>query len=160
MWETWVQSLGWEDPLEKEMATHSSTLAWKIPWTEEPGRLQSMGSQRVWHDWVTSLSFFFFLLQMSRWRPSGPSGKFQLTGVSDPKDWDQLHLWLKVPQMGHFLMTSTSHSVTSNGLSWPLQPEWTCLGPQSYPGLVTFLQSPRASSPPSLPPSPPCSGSV
>ena len=47
MWETWVQSLGWEDPLEKEMATHSSTLAWKIPWTEEPGSLQSMGSQRV-----------------------------------------------------------------------------------------------------------------
>ena len=50
MWETWVQSLGWEDPLEKEMATHSSTLAWKIPWTEERGRLQSMGSQRVRHD--------------------------------------------------------------------------------------------------------------
>ena len=47
MWETWVQSLGREDPLEKEMATHSSTLAWKIPWVEEPGRLQSMGSQRV-----------------------------------------------------------------------------------------------------------------
>ena len=45
MWEAWVQSLGWKDPLEKEMATHSSTLAWKIPWTEEPGRLQSMGSQ-------------------------------------------------------------------------------------------------------------------
>ena len=45
-----VQSLGWEDALEKEMATHSSTLAWKIPWTEEPGRLQSMGSQRVGHD--------------------------------------------------------------------------------------------------------------
>ena len=50
VWETWVQSLGWEDPLEKEMATHSSTLAWKIPWIEEPGRLQSMGSQRVRHD--------------------------------------------------------------------------------------------------------------
>ena len=45
-----VQSLGWEDPLEKEMATHSSNLAWKIPWTEEPGGLQSMGSQRVGHD--------------------------------------------------------------------------------------------------------------
>ena len=44
--ETWVQSLGWEDPLEKEMATHSSILAWRIPWTEDPGRLQSMGSQR------------------------------------------------------------------------------------------------------------------
>ena len=50
MWETWVQSLRWEDPLEKEMATHSITLAWKIPWMEEPGRLQSMGSQRVGHD--------------------------------------------------------------------------------------------------------------
>ena len=48
--ETQVQSLGWEDPLEKDMATHSSTLAWKIPWMEEPGRLQSMGSQRVRHD--------------------------------------------------------------------------------------------------------------
>jgi len=47
MWETWVQSLGWEDPLGKEMATLSSTLTWKIPWTEEPGRLQSMGSQRA-----------------------------------------------------------------------------------------------------------------
>ena len=50
MRETQVQSLGWEDPLEKEMATHSSTLAWKILWTEERGRLQSMGSQRVGHD--------------------------------------------------------------------------------------------------------------
>ena len=50
MWETRVQSLGWEDPLGKEMATHSSTLARKIPWMEEPGRLQSMGLQRVGHD--------------------------------------------------------------------------------------------------------------
>ena len=50
MRETQVQSLGQEDPLEKKMATHSSILAWKIPWTEEPGRLQSMGSQRVGHD--------------------------------------------------------------------------------------------------------------
>ena len=49
-WKTWVQSLGWEDRLEKEMATHSSTLVWKIPWTEDPGRLQSMGSQGVGHD--------------------------------------------------------------------------------------------------------------
>ena len=51
--ETWVQLLGQEDPLENEMATHSSVLAWEIPWTEEPGRLQSMGSQRVGHDLVT-----------------------------------------------------------------------------------------------------------
>ena len=50
MQETQVQSLGWEDPLEKQMAIHSSILAWEIPWTEEPGRVQSMGSQRVGHD--------------------------------------------------------------------------------------------------------------
>ena len=50
MRETRVRSLGWEDPLEKEMAIHSSTIAWKIPWTEEPGRLQPMGSQIVRHD--------------------------------------------------------------------------------------------------------------
>ena len=50
MQETRVRSLGQEDPLEKEMATHSGILAWKTPWTEEPGRLQSMGSQRVRHD--------------------------------------------------------------------------------------------------------------
>ena len=55
MQETRVGSLGQEDPLEKEMATHSSILAWKIPWVEEFGRLQSMGSQRVGHDRVTSL---------------------------------------------------------------------------------------------------------
>ena len=61
MREIWVQSLGWEDPLEKEMATHSSTLAWKIPWIERSGWLQSMGSQRVGHDGATSL-----LLKASR----------------------------------------------------------------------------------------------
>ena len=53
MQETWVRSLGGEDPLEKEPATHSSILAWEIPWTEEPGRLQSVSSQRVKHDLVT-----------------------------------------------------------------------------------------------------------
>ena len=50
MQETWVQSLDWEDPLEKETATHSSSFAWRIPWTEDPGRLWSMGLQRVRHD--------------------------------------------------------------------------------------------------------------
>ena len=60
MWETWVQSLGQEDPLEKEIATHSSTLAWKMPWMEEPSRLQYMGSQ----SW-TRLSDFTYLLQFS-----------------------------------------------------------------------------------------------
>ena len=54
MWETRVWSLGQEDTLEKEMATHSSILAWKIPWTEESGGLQSMGVQRIGHDWATN----------------------------------------------------------------------------------------------------------
>ena len=53
MQKTWVRSLGHEDPLEEDTATHSSILAWRIPWTEKPGRLQSVGSQRVGHDWAT-----------------------------------------------------------------------------------------------------------
>ena len=56
MWETWVWSLVWKDPLEKEMATHSSILAWRIPWTEEPGGLQPMGSKRVGDDWATNIT--------------------------------------------------------------------------------------------------------
>ena len=70
MWETWVRSLGREDALEKEMAIHSNILAWKIPWTEECGRLQSMGSQRVGHNWATSLLFSLSL-------PLAPPGKPQ-----------------------------------------------------------------------------------
>ena len=54
IWETWVRNLSWEDPLEEGMATHSSILAWSIPWTEEPGGLESIGLQRVRHDWVAS----------------------------------------------------------------------------------------------------------
>ena len=75
--ETEVRSLGWEDPLEKEMATHSSTLAWKIPWTGEPSGLQSMGSQRVGHDGATSqLHFMPF------------DGRFKLLAETSLK-WDQ-----------------------------------------------------------------------
>ena len=72
MWETWVWSLGWGDPLEKEMVTHSSILAWRIPWTEKPGRLQSMGSQRVGHDWATSS--FTLVLSQSFWLRVLPGG--------------------------------------------------------------------------------------
>ena len=66
MQETWVRSLGQEDPLEEEMAIHSNILAWKIPWREEPGGLQSMGLQIVRHNWATSLSFFIYLLDILR----------------------------------------------------------------------------------------------
>ena len=77
--ETWVRSLGWEDPLEKVMATHSSTLAWKIPGTEKPGRLHSMGSQRVGHDWATSLS-----LWKSSLDPSSIWGHSKMAAVYEP----------------------------------------------------------------------------
>ena len=70
MWETRVQSLVWEDPLEKEMAIHSSTIAWKIPWTEEPGRLQSMGVTKS----LTRLSDFTFTKSSIFSRPSESTG--------------------------------------------------------------------------------------
>ena len=63
-----IQSLGWEDPLEEGMATHSSILAWRIPWTEEPGGLQSMASQRVRHDWATN-TFTFQSYGWLHWQP-------------------------------------------------------------------------------------------
>ena len=72
MQETWVWSLGQEDPLEKAMATHSSTLAWKIPWTEKPGRLQSMGSQRVGH-WTLHFHFIAVVQGWSCWQDQGVS---------------------------------------------------------------------------------------
>ena len=78
-----VQSLGWEDPLEKEMATHSSILAWKIPWTEEPGRLQSMGLQRVGHDWATSLSLFTFMNWRRKWQPARVLA-WRIPGTGEP----------------------------------------------------------------------------
>ena len=63
MWETLVQSLDWKDPLEEGMATHSSILAWRIPWTEAPGGIETTGSQRVGHDWVTKLTVCFILCE-------------------------------------------------------------------------------------------------
>ena len=106
MRETWVQSLGREDLLQKEMTTHSSILAWKIPWMEEPGGLQSMGSQRVGHDWATTLTQLLYSTVVvfaihahesatgvhvsPSWTPlpppspSHPSGSSQCTGPEHP----------------------------------------------------------------------------
>ena len=107
MQETRVQSLGWEDPLEKEMEAHSSILAWKIPWAAEPGRLQSMGLLRVGHDWATSLLLFTFMHWRRKWKPTpvflpGKShGQWSLVGYcpwghkeSDTNEWreDQIRL--------------------------------------------------------------------
>ena len=87
MRETWVWSLGWEDPLEKEMATHSSILAWRIPWTEEPGRLQSTGSQRVGHGWVTSLSFSSFFTSV--WDECNCAVVWAFFGIAFLWDWNE-----------------------------------------------------------------------
>ena len=71
MWETQIQSLGWKDPFEKKIATHSSILAWRISWTEEPGKLETMDLQRVGYDWMTNtkihLAVFFVSLLILRW---------------------------------------------------------------------------------------------
>ena len=69
---SWLLTFAFQSPtmMEKAMAPHSRTLAWKIPWTEEPGRLQSMGLLRVGHDWMTSLSLFTFMLWRRKWQPT------------------------------------------------------------------------------------------
>ena len=84
MRETQVRSLGWEDPLEKEMAIHSSILAWRIPWTEKPSRLQSIGSQRVGHDWATSPSCTYRQVSCE-WSPlsSDASGSWNVSRGED-----------------------------------------------------------------------------
>ena len=100
VWETWVRSLSQEDPLEKEMATHSSTLAWNIPWMEERNRLQSMGSQRVGHDWVTSLYFRF---------PHSSAVTKSTCNAADPGS---------IPGLGRS---------TGEGIDYPLQYSWASL---------------------------------
>ena len=104
MWDTWVWSLNQEDPLEKEMATRSSILAWTIPWTEDPDGLQSMGSQRVRHDWETNTSFHYNILLVHKtvgrvlyWKKTLTLGKIEgrrreqqrmrwLGGITDTMD--------------------------------------------------------------------------
>ena len=96
--ETRVRSLGWEDPLEKEMATHSRILAWTIPWTEEPGGLQSMGSQRVRHDWAThtfTLGSIGFHLSLETKKHVG-----SLIHLRKQPLWHRFHFW------GHMVLTT------------------------------------------------------
>ena len=100
MWETWVQSMGQVDTLEEEMATHSSILGWKISWTEEFGRLQFMGSQRVGHDWATSL--YFILHVLCSFITCVGSCDHHLSQGSE-----QFHHYI-VPSCGPFIVTHTS----------------------------------------------------
>ena len=93
MQKTQVRSLGRKDPLEKEMAVHSSAFAWKIPWTEEPGRLQSMGSQRVGHDWVTSWCVSKTV--------SSLTGE-QVLGTGAPRGLVNRQVFISTPRMDNF----------------------------------------------------------
>ena len=93
MWETWVWSLGWEDPLEEVMATHSSILAWEPLWTEEPGGLQSMASQRVWYNWVTkhNTSPKFPLLPSQNPHPLATTRLFSMSLIL----WNRIYYFFK-----------------------------------------------------------------
>ena len=98
--EKWIQFLGWEDPLEESMATHSSILAWRIPWTEEPGRLQSMGSQRVGHDRMTELG-------SHHWGKLGTGHVGCLCKKSH--DFSQLHMNFNLPKKETLIRKAQSH---------------------------------------------------
>ena len=125
MWETQVQSLGQEDPPEKEIAIHSRTIAWKIPWTEEPGRLQSMGSQRVGHNWATSLSLSalynrsYFVLKSSL--------KQMKQDAAEPNSWRDCP---DSPPSGRSSLREASSGIYSDThcfslwLGWQLELEW------------------------------------
>ena len=110
-WEMWVWYLGQEDPLEKEMATHSSILAWKIPWTDEPGGLQSMGPQRVGYNWGTL---------------EGNGSPLQYSCLENPVDrgawWAAVH---SVAQSWTWLKRLSMHACIGEGNGNPLQ--YSCL---------------------------------
>ena len=137
--------------LEKAMATHSSTFAWKIPWTEEPGGLQSMGSQRVGHDWATSLSLFPFMHWRRKWQPTRVLA-WRIPGMEEPgglpsvgshrvgHDWSDLAAaagFLSITQMhlhsnkrGGITMPDTAKGMPSIMLctysweSWSVKQDW------------------------------------
>ena len=139
MGETWVQFLGQEDTLEKEMAIHSSTLAWKIPWTEEPDRLQSMGSQRVGHDCATSLSLsfhFFFMVQ--------PSHPYMTTGKNysfDQTDFVGKIMSLFLNMLSRFVIAFLPRSKCLL-LSWLQSPSAVISEPQKIKSLTVSIVSP------------------
>ena len=109
MWETWVRSLGREDPLEKEMATHSSILAWRIPWVEEPGGLQSTGSKRIGHDWVTSPSLSIY-------------SELEITGHNQHHFWkdtigSNVYIYFESFSVKYWLLPLLTESLAENYLS-------------------------------------------
>ena len=145
--ETWVWSLSWEDPLEKEMATHSSTRAWKISWTEEPGGLQSMGSQGVGHDWVVFQSFSCVQLFATPWTAACQAS------LSFTVSWNLLKLMSieSVMPFNHLILCCPllflpsifpSIRVFSNELAlcirWPNYWSFSISPSNEYSGLISF----------------------
>ena len=94
--------------MDKAMVPHSSTIAWKIPWTEEPGRLQSMGSRRVGHDWVTSLSLFTFMYWTRKWQPT-PVFAWRIPGTGEPGG---------VPSMGSHRVRHDWNDLAAAAAGW------------------------------------------
>ena len=140
MRETQVQSLGREDPLEKEMATHSSTLAWKIPWTEEPGRLPSTGSQRVGHDGATSVSFPFpSPLCNQKASQVAPVVKNPAANAGDLRDPGSIPEWGRSPGGGH----GNRSSIVAWRISWT---EKHCVIKVLWPCRITALAETHVSS--------------
>ena len=118
----WVQSLGWEDPLEKEMAACSSILAWKIPWTEEPGGLQSVGLQRVRHDWAHQLlRVIDKMIPLWESFPGSSVGKESACNAGDPSS---------IPGSGRS---------NREGIGYPLQCSWVSLVAQLVKNLPAIL---------------------
>ena len=115
MWETRLQSLGWEDPLKKAMATYSSVLAWKIPWMENPVRLQSMELQRVEHDCETSLSLFILIPACAS---SRPAFLMMYSALKLNKQGDNIQPWrTPLPIWNQFVAPCPVLTVASN--CWP-----------------------------------------
>ena len=111
IWETGVQSPGWEDLLKKEIATHSSTLAWRIPWTEEPGGLESMGMQRVRHDWGDLVQHSNVNNNWSSLRVPWTARRFNqyiLKEISLGCSLEGLMLKLKLQSLGHLMWRTDS----------------------------------------------------
>ena len=126
MKETWVQSLGWEDPLENGMATHSSILAWRIPWTEEPGKLQFTGSQKVRCDWATfthtQLPYNVVLVSAIQWSESAACIHIP------PPSWTSLPPNPHATPLGHHRAPSWAPCALENFLSVFLNISWNLTG--------------------------------
>ena len=136
MWETRVRFLGWEEPLEKEMATHSSTLAWKIPWTEKPGGLQSMGLQRVGHDWSNLAAAAAAALTMEKaMAPRSSALAWKIPWMKEPGGLQSMGLL----RVRHDWATSLFSAASSDYIiCCQFSKSWSLLNQNSEEKYVTF----------------------